>query len=116
MPKCRQAMADALARLVSQKPLAELDRSKRAELNFLRTLDGDVDDEEPYEQLAADLPEEAGDVTVHRGSAPTTSAPASSVPPSQARSVSPDGGDPKRSSLGYGRRVRPDLARVASQP
>jgi hypothetical protein len=46
MPKCRQAFADALARLVFQKPLAELDRSERAELNFLRALDGDAADEE----------------------------------------------------------------------
>src|SRR5687768_10347999 len=27
MPKCRQAIADALARLIFEKPLAELDRS-----------------------------------------------------------------------------------------
>jgi hypothetical protein len=32
MPKRRQAMADALARLVFEKPLADLDRSERAEL------------------------------------------------------------------------------------
>jgi hypothetical protein len=67
MPKARQSLADALARLIFEKPLAELDRSERAELNFLRALDGDAAEEERYQQLAADLPEEAGDVTVHWG-------------------------------------------------
>jgi hypothetical protein len=65
MPRCRQAFADALARLIFEKPLAELDRSERAELNFLRALDGDAADEERYEELAAELPKEAGDATVH---------------------------------------------------
>jgi hypothetical protein len=52
MPKCRDAFADALARLLFQKPLADLDRSERAELNFLRALEGDAADEKRYEQLA----------------------------------------------------------------
>ena len=34
----RMLPADALARLVFGKPLAELDRAERAELNFLRAL------------------------------------------------------------------------------
>ena len=42
MPKCRVAFADALARLLFDKPLADLDRSERAELNFLRALDADA--------------------------------------------------------------------------
>jgi len=54
MPKCRVAFADALARLLFDKPLAELDRSERAELNFLRALDADAADEERYEELAGD--------------------------------------------------------------
>jgi hypothetical protein len=65
MPKCRQAIADALARLIFEKPLAELDRSERAELNFLRALDGDAADEERYEQLAAEQVEQREGVTVH---------------------------------------------------
>ncbi len=65
MPKCRQAIADALARLIFEKPLAELDRSERAELNFLRALDGDAADEEGYEQLAAEQVEQREGVTVH---------------------------------------------------
>jgi hypothetical protein len=47
------------------KSLSLIDRSERAELNFLRALDGDAADEEGYEQLAGDRREEAGDVTVH---------------------------------------------------
>lgn len=65
MIKCRQALADALARLIFEKPLAELDRSERAELNFLRALDADLSDEEWYEQLVADGMDEAGPPTVH---------------------------------------------------
>jgi len=65
MPKCRQAIADALARLIFEKPFAELNRSERAELNFLRALDGDAEDEAQNEQLAADQPEEAVGVTLH---------------------------------------------------
>jgi hypothetical protein len=65
MPKCRVAFANALARLIFDKPLAELDRSERAELNFQRALEADAHDEERYEELSAELPEEAGDVTVH---------------------------------------------------
>jgi hypothetical protein len=65
MPKCRVAFADALARLLFDKPLAELDRSERAELNFLRALHGDAADEERYEQLAAEQVEQPEGVTVH---------------------------------------------------
>jgi hypothetical protein len=52
MPKCRDAFADALSRLLFDKPLAELDRSERAELNFLRALEADAADEAHYQQLA----------------------------------------------------------------
>ena len=45
MIKGRQALADALARLLFEKPLAQLDRSERAELNFLRALDAKPSDE-----------------------------------------------------------------------
>ena len=38
MPKCRHAHADALARLLFDKPLAELDRTEQFKLDFLRTL------------------------------------------------------------------------------
>ena len=38
MPKCRHALADALARLVFDKPLSELDRAEAIKLDFLRTL------------------------------------------------------------------------------
>ena len=65
MPKCRQAIADALARLIFEKPFADLDRTERAELNFLRALDGDAEDAEHYEQLATDQPEQAVGVTLH---------------------------------------------------
>jgi hypothetical protein len=46
MPKCRQALADALSRLVFGKPPVELNRSERAELNFLRKFDLEVDGED----------------------------------------------------------------------
>jgi len=46
MLKCRVAFADALARLLFDKPLADLDRSERAELNFLRALEADPADED----------------------------------------------------------------------
>jgi hypothetical protein len=64
MLKCRVAFADALARLLFDKPLAELDRSERAELNFLRALDGDAADEERYEELANERGESIGQ-TIH---------------------------------------------------
>jgi hypothetical protein len=67
MPKCRQAIADALARLFFEKPLAELDRSERAELNFLRALDGDAADEERYGRAIA------GSVCMMRRRRPFTS-------------------------------------------
>jgi hypothetical protein len=57
--------ADALARLLFAKPLEDLTSLQRAELDVLRALDGDDTDEERYADLAADFPEEAGDVTVH---------------------------------------------------
>ena len=41
MPKFRDAFADALARLLFDKPLADLDRAERAELNYLRALEAD---------------------------------------------------------------------------
>ena len=64
MPKCRQALADALALLVFGKPLVELNRSERAELNFLRKFDLEVDGED-----AKEVPEDVSDasraVTLH---------------------------------------------------
>jgi len=60
MPKCRVAFADALARLLFDKPLADLDRSERAELNFLRALDADAADEDRYEELASESSESSG--------------------------------------------------------
>lgn len=65
LPKCRQALADALARLVFDKPLTELDRSERAELNFLRALEADAGDEREYEQLAAGISDEREEHTFH---------------------------------------------------
>jgi hypothetical protein len=65
MPKCRQAIADALARLIFEKPFAELDRSERAELNFLRALEAEAADEEGFEQLAADQEEQPRSVMLH---------------------------------------------------
>jgi hypothetical protein len=64
MPKCRVAFADALARLLFDKPLADLDRSERAELNFLRALDADAADEDRYEELASESSESSGK-TIH---------------------------------------------------
>ena len=64
MPKCRVAFADALARLLFDKPLADLDRSERAELNFLRALEADAADEERYEELASESSESSGK-TIH---------------------------------------------------
>jgi hypothetical protein len=64
MPKCRVAFADALARLLFDKPLADLDRSERAELNFLRALDADAADEDRYEELASEGSESSGK-TIH---------------------------------------------------
>ena len=65
MPKCRDAFADAHARLLFDKPLANLNGSERAELNFLRALDADAADEGRYEQLAADVQEESEGHTIH---------------------------------------------------
>jgi hypothetical protein len=65
MPKSGESFSDAVARLVFGKPLDELDRGERAELNFLRAIAADAADEERYEELAAERPEEAGDETVH---------------------------------------------------
>jgi hypothetical protein len=64
MPKCRQALADALARLVFGKPLDELDRSERAELNFLRTFDLEVDGENA-EPVQEDVSDASRAVTLH---------------------------------------------------
>jgi hypothetical protein len=64
MPKCRQALADALARLVFGKPLGELNRSERAELNFLRKFDLEVDGEDA-EPVREDVSDASRDVTLH---------------------------------------------------
>ena len=65
MPNRRPAIAEALARLVFDKPLAELDRSERAELDFLRALEADAGDERAYEQLAAGISDEREEHTLH---------------------------------------------------
>ena len=65
MPNRRQAIAEALARLVFDKPLAELDRSERAELDFLRALEADAGDGRAYEQLAAGISDEREEHTLH---------------------------------------------------
>ena len=65
MPKCRQALADALALLVFGKPLVELNRSERAELNFLRKFDLEVDGEDAKEVPEKAYRTRAGAVTLH---------------------------------------------------
>ena len=45
--------------------MSGLTPGQRAQLDALRALDDDAADEERYEELAAELPEEPGDVTVH---------------------------------------------------
>jgi hypothetical protein len=66
MPNRRRLdYADALAHLLFGKNSNELEPEERAELDVLRAFDADAADEERHEQLAAELPEEAGDVTVH---------------------------------------------------
>jgi hypothetical protein len=64
MPKCRQALADALSRLVFGKPLVELNRSERAELNFLRKFDLEVDGEDA-EPVREDVSDASRAVTLH---------------------------------------------------
>jgi hypothetical protein len=63
--KAREAFADALARLLFDKRLVELDRCERAELTFLRAIEDAAADEQRYQQLAAEHPEDPGDATVH---------------------------------------------------
>ncbi len=63
MPR-RLMYADALARLLFAKPLEDLTPHQRAELDALRALD-DADDEERYEQLAAEQMEQRVGVTLH---------------------------------------------------
>ena len=64
MRKCRQALADALARLIFGKPLVELNRSERAELNFLRTFDLEVDGEDAA-PVREDVSDASRAVTLH---------------------------------------------------
>jgi len=64
MPKCRQALADALSRLVFGKPLVELNRSERAELNFLRKFDLKVDGEDA-QPVREDVSDASRPVTLH---------------------------------------------------
>ena len=45
MSKCRHALADALARLLFDKPLSELDRAEAMKLDFLRTLSEQPDED-----------------------------------------------------------------------
>ena len=65
MSKHRLSCADALARLLFAKPLEELEPAELAELEVLRALDYDAFDEERYQELAAQRPEEGGDKTLH---------------------------------------------------
>jgi hypothetical protein len=65
MPNHRLSYADALARLLFGKSFSELEPAERAELDVMRALDDDMANEERYEQLASERPEEGGDVTVH---------------------------------------------------
>ena len=63
--KCRQALADALARLIFDKPLAELDRSERAELNFLRALKADDERADQHDPVAGECSSERRALTLH---------------------------------------------------
>ena len=65
MPKCRQALADALARLVFDKPLAELNRAERAELNFMRTLNLDNDQQRQSERTQSERQDQSRAATLH---------------------------------------------------
>jgi hypothetical protein len=65
MPKPARTFADALARLMFRKPLEALDTTERARLDFLRALDADARDEERYEDLAAEFPDEGCKTTLH---------------------------------------------------
>jgi hypothetical protein len=65
MPIRRLPYADALAHVLFGKSFCELEPAERAELDTLRAFDSDDADEERYEQLALELPEEAGDATLH---------------------------------------------------
>ena len=58
-------VGDALARLIFDKPLAELDRSERAELNFLRALKADDEHEDQHEPVATERSIERGALTLH---------------------------------------------------
>jgi hypothetical protein len=66
MPKRRRPVfADALAHLMFRKPLDQLDRYERAELDVIRAMEADAADRDREEQLAREFPEERGDHTLH---------------------------------------------------
>ena len=66
MPKrLRRIYADAVARLMFRKQLDHLDRYERAELDFVCALAAEAADRERDEERARELPEEAGDRTLH---------------------------------------------------
>jgi hypothetical protein len=65
MPKRREVFADALSRLIFDKPLAELDPAERAELNFLRALEVERADEARYEELARTFQDRSEGHTIH---------------------------------------------------
>jgi hypothetical protein len=64
MRKNRHARGDALARMIFEKPLAELNPSERAQLNFLRTLPLSATEDGLKEQTDVTA-SESGDVTFH---------------------------------------------------
>jgi len=63
--KCRQALGDALARLIFDKPLSELDRSERTELNFLRALEAGDEHEDRHDPLTRERASKIREVTLH---------------------------------------------------
>ena len=63
MSKCRHALADALARLLFDKPLSELDRAEAMKLDFLRTLPEPPDEDSCNDAEMASF--EGGGSTYH---------------------------------------------------
>ena len=65
MTKIREAFADALARVLFDKPLAGLDRTERAERNFIRALEARAN-EDRYDRPAVERPEDLRDPEMAR--------------------------------------------------
>jgi hypothetical protein len=65
MPKCREALADALARLLYDKPLSALDEAERLKLNYLRTLHGQTTEEGCEDSKAETITLGSPGVTYH---------------------------------------------------